>query len=181
MSVFISRTLPYVILISHILLPLLVLAVIYRKSWGRQIFGWIAKHSVLLAFLLSLSAVAGSLFYSEVAGYEPCTLCWWIRVFLYPQALIFAVALWLKDKSLQPFSYALPLTLASLILSLYFSYYSVGGVSLFPCTAAGGGCSRVFVQEFGYITIPMMAFTVSAYLLLLTWVNKVYKKESNTK
>lgn len=85
-----------------------------------------------------------------------------------------------RRKGRDAFSYALPLTLIAIFISFYFSYYSIGGVSLFPCTAEEGACSRVFVKEFSYITIPMMSFTIAAYLLLLTWVNNFYVKENNT-
>jgi hypothetical protein len=84
-----------------------------------------------------------------------------------------------KGKGREAFAYALPLSVLALLLSLYFSYYSAGGASILPCTAEGGACSKVYVKEFGYVTIPMMSFTISAYLLLMTWVNKLYKNENS--
>src|SRR3989344_4169756 len=166
-----TQTLPYKVLFSHFLLIFLVAAVLSRNGWGRGVMNFLGRYAVAFAFLVSIASIAGSLFYSEVVGYEPCTLCWWLRVFLYPQAVIFGVALFRKYNN--AFVYALPLTLLALLVSAYFSYTSLGGSSIIACTSAEGACSKVFVKEFGYITIPMMGLTVVLYLLLLTWVNKL--------
>lgn len=134
----------------------------------------LGKHAILLACLTALVAIIGSLFYSEIMGFEPCSLCWWQRVFLYPLAIIFWVALWKKAES--AFLYALPFALASALLAAYQSYISLGGTSILPCTALGGACSKIYVMAFGYITIPMMSLTVSLYILLLAWADKIYGK-----
>lgn len=173
MNSFILLFLPYLTLFSHIVFVVLVGAIIYRRGWGRSVFSWLGKYSIYLSFILAIAAIVGSLFYSEVLGYEPCVLCWWIRVFLYPLAVIFAVALWKRRSGREAFSYAMPLILGGFLVSLYYSYYSLGGISLLSCTAEGGGCNQIFVKEFRYITIPMMSLTLTAYMLLLAWVNKL--------
>ena len=38
---------------------------------------------------------------------------------------------------------------------------------------------KVYVKEFGYITIPSMSLTVAVYLLTLAWVKKIYDKNRN--
>src|SRR3989338_9597932 len=57
-----------------------------------------------IGFLMSVGGVAISLFYSEILGVLPCGLCWLQRVFLYPQALLFAVAIWKADRSVADYS-----------------------------------------------------------------------------
>lgn len=168
--------LPLAGITSHVLLGLLLAAVLFRRSWGRKIFSFVGKNAIFLGFLVSLAAVGGSLFYSEVVGFEACALCWWQRVFIYPQAVLFAVALWAKEKSV--FLYSVPLSILAGIVALYHSYVYVGGTSILSCTALGGACSKVYVMEFGYITIPSLSLTIVLYLLLLAWVNRLYKNES---
>jgi disulfide bond formation protein DsbB len=167
---------PYLVVVSHGLLVVIILAVLARKSWGRAVFLFVGRHSLVLGFLISLAAVVGSLFYSEIVGFPPCVLCWWQRLFLYPQAVLFALALWKKD--LGVFLYSGTLAVFAGIVALYHSYVYWGGKSLLPCTALGGACDKIYVMEFGYITIPTMSLTIVVYLLLLAWINRLYCNEN---
>ena len=90
-------TLPYLALFSHFLFVVLFATVVFRHSFGRSTVSLIGKRALVLGFLISLAALAGSLFYSEIVGYEACVLCWWQRVFLYPQLVLFAIALWKNE------------------------------------------------------------------------------------
>jgi len=173
----IQALLPYSILVSHVVFVFLLLALIFKKSWGRHATHLLGKYSILLGFLVSVAAITGSLFYSEIVGYEPCVLCWWQRVFLYPQVVIFGMALWKRNHS--PFIYAVPLVSLSAILALYHSYVYMGGTSILPCTALGGACSKVYVMAFGYITIPMMSLTISLFILLLAFAHRSHEKNRN--
>jgi disulfide bond formation protein DsbB len=178
MTELIQTTLPYKVLVSHILLVVIILAFIFGKSWGSGIVRFLGKNSVLLGFLVSLGAVIGSLFYSNVVGFEPCVLCWWQRVFLYPTALILGIALWKKDKGV--FRYVSPLAVLGGIVALYQSYANMGWGSILPCTAEGGACSKLYVFAFGYITIPVMSLTICLYLLVIAWANKIYSRNENS-
>lgn len=165
--------LPFAILASHVVFIILFLALIFRKSWGKNVALWTGQHSLILGFLVSLAAVSGSLFYSEIVGFEPCVLCWWQRVFIYPQLVLFLTALKFKDRSV--FRYAWCLSLLAGVIALYHQYVYMGGQSVLPCTALGGACSKIYVMAFGYITIPMMSLTVVLYILILVWANKIYE------
>ena len=172
----ITFLLPYSALLSHAVLVVLFLALLSRHSWGAGLQVFLGKYTTVLACLVSLIAVVGSLFYSEIVGFEPCVLCWWQRIFLYPLLIIFGVAVWKKPTS--AFLYAVPLALAAALVSAYQSYVFFGGVSLLSCTALEGACSKIYVMAFGYITLPLMSLTVSLYILLLAWANKIYKNEN---
>lgn len=173
----ITSLIPYLVLFSHIAFGFLILAIIFRESWGKDIYNFLGKNANLFGFLISLLAIIGSLFYSEIVGFAPCVLCWWQRVFLYPLAVIFGVALWKKLP--QVFLYAVPLALLAIVFAGYHSYTSLGGTSVLPCTAVGGECSKVYVKAFGYITIPFMSLTIAFYILLLSWINKLYRNENS--
>ena len=173
----INLLLPYGVVISHAIFVILFLAIVFKNSWGKDMVDWLGKHALTIAFFVALIAVTGSLFYSEIVGFEPCVLCWWQRVFLYPLVIIFGVSVW--KRTISAFLYAIPFALAAAIIATYHSYVYLGGTSLLPCTALGGACSKIYVMAFGYITIPFMSLTVSLYILLLAWANKIYKDENH--
>ena len=170
----ISFLLPYLVLISHVVFVVLFLALIFKDSWGRKLGELAGKYAITWAFLVSLTAVLGSLFYSEIMGFEPCVLCWWQRIFMYPLAIIFGVAIWKKVTS--AFAFAIPFAFLIVLLAAYHFYVYLGGTSILPCTALGGACSKIYVMAFGYITIPFMSLTVALYILLFAWAGSIYEK-----
>lgn len=125
---------------------------------------FVRKNILTLGFLISLSAVVSSLVYSEVIGYLPCILCWWARVFFYPQVVIFGIALVRKDKSILP--YSLGITFIGLLFSTYHYIVESIGSSPLPCEAGGVSCLVRYVHEFGFITIPLMGLIGFLVLLL---------------
>lgn len=167
-----SKLLPFGVLFSHIVFVFLVLVILFRPKFFEGYASLIGRHSIKLALLVSLGALLGSLFYSNILGFDPCILCWWQRVLLFPIPLILGVALYTKDNDVM--KYVLPLAYISGVLALYQSYVNLGGSSILPCTAEGGECSRVYVMAFGYITIPLMSLTVSLYIILLAKFKKLY-------
>lgn len=145
----------------------LFLGVYFFSSWRFS-----PRTGHMLAFLVSVAAVAGSLVYSNIIGYEPCVLCWWQRLLLYPVAGMLAVALVKKD-FIKP--YVLAFAVPGALLAAYHYYGQMFNISALPCAApvAGGiSCASRYVYEFGYITIPMMSFTVFALIIALMLVSR---------
>lgn len=77
------------------------------------------RNALLLAFawLVALVATLGSLYYSEVRNFIPCTLCWYQRIAMYPLVFILGIATWKNDAQIRP--YALTLSLLGLFWSSY--------------------------------------------------------------
>ncbi len=123
-----------------------------------------------LAFVLSLVTAALTLYYSDVLGFEPCPLCWWQRVFLYPQVIIFALALW-KGISFRLLS--IVFSVLGLGVALYHHALQMLPAGSLPCPASGPSCSQITLLEFGYITYPLMAATLFAFLIVLMIAHKV--------
>ena len=125
---------------------------------------------VLLPLALAIATVstAGSLYYSEVAGYLPCEMCWYQRICMYALVPVLAVALIRRDR--RGGWYGLPLAVAGLGLSMY--HYQL---QLFPdqgstCDVAAP-CTYQWVDSLGFVSIPFMAgggFIGVAGLLLLS-------------
>ena len=107
-----------------------------------------------LALAIAAVATAGSLYYSEVAGYPPCEMCWYQRIFMYSLVPVLAVAMVRRDR--RGGWYGLPLALAGLGLSVY--HYQL---QMFPgqgstCDAAAP-CTYQWVDSLGFVSIPFMA------------------------
>lgn len=113
------------------------------------------RNGVGLALGVATAATAGSLMYSEYFGYEPCELCWYQRIAMYPLVVILAVG-W-RYQSRTVVRYAVPPALIG------------GGISIWhlvnqwvltePACDVGASCAIRYVTEFGFVTIPFMALS----------------------
>lgn len=153
---------------SHFFLVIGAVLMFFEKSRS-FILNTIGKRGLLLALCVAIAATALSLFYSEVAGFEPCKLCWFQRIFMYPQIVLLGMALIKKDFKIV--DYAMPLAAIGGVIALYHNYIYYGGASIFPCAAFGAGvsCTIRYVFELGYITIPLMSLT--SFLLMIFFLN----------
>lgn len=129
------------------------------------------KNYNLFIFLLTFSGVLGSLYFSDVLLVEPCYLCWWQRIFLYPLFALTLVSLVFKIR-LQKL-YILSLAIPGFIFALY--HYVLQTFGLFKefsaCTSTAKPCDVVDVSYFGFITIPLlslMAFTTIILIIILS-------------
>lgn len=154
-----------VVLGQILMLVLIVLLCIHKFSKGKTKFALLdfaAEKSMIFAFVVALIAMLGSLYYSGIIGYNPCVLCWWQRVFIYPQVFILAIAFFLKDRN--SLYYVLSLSGIAFLIATYHYLGQIGITNLEACELLGysTSCSERFVMNFGYITIPMMAMTAMA-------------------
>lgn len=127
------------------------------------------------AWITALIATVGSLFFSEVMDLPPCVLCWYQRIAMYPLVIIIGIGIATRD--LRWKTYAIPLTLIGLIISIYHNllYYDLISESLAPCTQ-GISCTSRQIEWLGFITIPLMALTA---FVSLTACLLLYKPNKN--
>lgn len=168
------------VIITQVFCVVALFLLFFRSKENSKNFylDFINKHFLILGFVFAFIASIFPLIYSEIIHFLPCVLCWWQRVFMFPLALMFGVALWDKDRKV--IRYALPLLCAGFLVSVYqnFFYYFGENTNL-PCDASGVSCYQRLVSEFGgYISIPMMALTAFFALLTLLAVAHFYKKEN---
>ena len=153
-------------LLSHVALVLSGLLFIIEKKFRTLVYAFVDKYVLTLLFVVSLSALIGSLAYSNIVGF-PCELCWIQRIFMYPQVILLGMALWRKDKNIV--NYLLPLSVLGGIVALYHSLTHFGiGDGVVGCTSALGDCGKLYVHEYGYITIPLMSLTIFVYLISIS-------------
>lgn len=124
---------------------------------------------VPLAFVVALVCTVGSLYYSGVAHFRPCRLCWWQRIMMYPLVPVLGVGALLRDR-FTPL-YALPLAAGGLGYAIYHTQLQWFPDQTSACEAEAP-CTSVWVDTFGFISIPFMAgagFLAIAGLLALHW------------
>ena len=139
-----------------------------KSAWGKNyphLRNFIDKNRTLLGFFATSGAVLGSLYYSEIVGYEPCALCWWQRIFIYSSAVVLLVALCKKRKD--AFVYVAPLSLIGILFAInQLLLIWIPGAGL-ACDAVEL-CTKLYVNTFGFVSIPFMSFAVFIFLLALS-------------
>ena len=126
---------------------------------------------LFLSWLLVSVSVTGSLFFSYVLEFEPCVLCWYQRICLFPLVIILATGLFPFDKSVV--KYSLPLAIAGGLTALYHTLLYAGIIpeSIQPCSK-GVSCTEKYIELFGFISIPMLSFLAFATLISLLLILK---------
>lgn len=113
--------------------------------------------SLTFSWFTSIIAVVGSLFFSEVMHFVPCTLCWYQRILMYPLMIILGIAVYQNDRVV--YKYVLPFSILGIVVSIY--HYSHQKFSLFKdfeMCSSGVPCSGEYINWLGFITIPLLAF-----------------------
>lgn len=149
-----------VTLVAHAVRPAAV--------WPREILSSVSPLALVLAAVVAAVALLGSLYFSEVAHFPPCRLCWYQRICMYPLVPILAIAAARRDRAVR--WYALPLAIIGAAISTWHIL-----VERFPSLESGAcdpanPCTIIWVEKLGYLTIPTMAlsgFVVIGLLLVL--------------
>lgn len=121
-----------------------------------------------LAFVVATSAMLGSLYYSEVANYTPCRLCWVQRFFMYPSSIIIGLLLLARRPKLLWLPFAL--SVVGLGVAIYHRMEQAFPDSVGGACSLEVPCSGKYVEQFGFVTIPTMAgagFALVATFLLI--------------
>jgi hypothetical protein len=131
----------------------------------REVPSWLRDLALPTATGIATVATAGSLLLSEVAGYIPCTLCWYQRIAMYPLVIVLGVASWRRDR--QVGNSVVPIAAIGLAIAIWHVIIerrpALGGV----CDPMAP-CSLRWVEEFGLLTLPMMAGTAFVAIILLS-------------
>ena len=124
----------------------------------------VAPQALPLALLAATVSTAGSLYLSEVANFIPCTLCWYQRIAMYPLVPVLAVAAARRDLGVRASVLILGVTGGT--ISTYHVLLERGVVTESGACEATNPCTLIWVERFGYLTIPGMA--LSAFALIVT-------------
>jgi Disulfide bond formation protein DsbB len=134
---------------------------------GDHLLDAIAPVRVWLAWLVAAVAMAGSLYFSEDANFEPCKLCWFQRIAMYPIALLLLIAALRRDDGIR--HYVVPVASVGAAISAY--HYLIEwrpSLGTGSCNISAP-CTVPWFREFGFISLPLMALCgFAAIVTLLT-------------
>lgn len=138
---------------------------------------FVKQNALYIAWVQSLVATLGSLYFSEVAHFAPCVLCWYQRIGMYPLVLLLTVGIVRKDKNVV--WYALPVAIAGFLVSVYHNlmYYGFISEAMAPCTI-GASCNAKYINWLGFITIPLLSLT--AFVVIITCLVLAIRSHSAT-
>ncbi|MGI9051820.1 MAG: disulfide bond formation protein B [Ilumatobacteraceae bacterium] len=139
----------------------------------RRIVDVVDDAALWLAFVVAATATAGSLYFSEVADYVPCRLCWFQRIAMYPLVVILLVAALRRDRDVR--WYVVPLAVVGALVSTY--HYLVEWRPSLEGGACGVGpsCADIWFRQLGIVTLAFMA--LSGFVAILVLVLPVQPKE----
>lgn len=156
------------VLAAQVIIVVLLFYFIFLRKSKLKLFEFISRNAILLAFFVALVATIGSLYYSNIIGITPCELCWFQRVFIYPQLIIFGLAWLKKDKRF--IDYSLALIGIGTLISLYHNYIYYNVQSSNFCSIENP-CTQQYFLGFDYITLPLSALTSLILMGLLLLIN----------
>lgn len=118
---------------------------------------------------VAVTAVAGSLYFSEIRHFEPCLLCWYQRILMYPLAVVTGFALVTRV------SVIAWLVLGAAVVGQAVAAYHVllqktSWFSSATTCGTGPSCAIPYIDWFGIVTIPMLsllAFMLIAICMVL--------------
>lgn len=132
----------------------------------------------LIPWIISIVATTGSLYFSEVMKFVPCTLCWYQRILMYPLAILFGFGFFTKDKHI--FNYTYPLILIGYLLSFYhFGIQKLGFHHPMQSCNTGVPCTGHYINWFDFITIPFLSLTAFTLLHIYFWVQVIRNQKAS--
>ncbi len=157
---------------------------IFRRTWFDALHRFLHPYAYQLAFISALMATMASLFLSEVLHFQPCILCWYQRIAMYPQVVLLYVAQLRNERVLTP--YLIVMNLVGGMIALY--HYSLHVLPrtmlpILPCAKqyAGVPCDKGYDFYFGFMTFPLMAWAVFTLIIILLAFSSLPKPKARSK
>ena len=153
-------------ILINLALVVFIIATLYSARWREWLHERVGSHGVTVALSIVAASIVGSLFYSEVAGFGACFLCWIIRILIYPQAILLGIYLYKPRHWLLTTSFVMSVLAA--VVSAYQVSLQSGGAALINCglIEALGNCETEYFRIFGYITIASMSILSTTALAI---------------
>jgi disulfide bond formation protein DsbB len=124
------------------------------RRWLEPIASALDGLELWVAFAVAAFAMAGSLYFSEVAHFTPCVLCWYQRIAMYPLVPLMLLAAIRRDRGAA--LYGLVFAGVGAVVALY--HYQL---EWFPDQAAickqGSLCHVIWFRALGFATIPYLS------------------------
>jgi disulfide bond formation protein DsbB len=155
-----------------------------REYYSQKELGKMSSNNVekkvelylFIAFAAALIATLGSLYFSEILKFVPCDLCWYQRIFMYPQVIILGIAV--AKKNYEIAIYSSILSLIGICISSY--HYLIQKVSFIGESSNSCGlvpCNSQYINWFGFVTIPFLALTAFIIITICSFLIIKHMKE----
>lgn len=139
-----------------------------KSNQAANLLAAISSIALPLAATVAVFATLGSLYFSEIANYTPCKLCWYQRIAMFPLAIVLPVAAFKKDRLVK--RYVIPPALLGLCVSIY--HYLIEWYPQLEKTqcAVEAPCTAVWFRGFDFVSLAFMAGSgfIAIITLLLT-------------
>ena len=139
-----------------------------RMTWAAS---WVEAMDDIALWAISAVATGtmlGSLYFSEIAGFAPCELCWYQRIGIYPVAIMSWIALVRRDRRLGP--YWIGLSLAGIAVSIYHYLLEWFPEITSSVCSMDVPCTTVWFREFGFVTLAFMAGSAFVFVIAMSLV-----------
>lgn len=171
---YLEASLSYAAYFALFLVLLLVLSRFIKKKPFSTLNKIVSKHSIVFAAIVATVAFLGSMSFSNIAMYKPCLLCWYQRIAIFPQFILLWIGYARKEQNIK--WYALPLLIIGLLISGYQWF-----LQLFPPLSDGpcgleNSCVGRYIYEYGFMSIPGMAFSACLLIITLLFIHSSTKK-----
>jgi len=124
------------------------------------------RTSLYIALIVAWTATLGSLYFSEIRHFIPCTLCWYQRILMYPLSIILLVGIIRRDQGIA--YYVLPFSSVGILVSSYhFLHQKTDLFSNSTACTSGVPCTSTWINWFGIITIPFLALIAFLIITLM--------------
>lgn len=120
------------------------------------------------AFVVALLATLGSLYFSEIAHFEPCRLCWYQRIAMYPLAVILVIAAFRRDPNAR--RYVIPIAAIGAVIATYHYLLEWFPVLDSGACSAAAPCTLVWFRQLGFISLPYLALSAFLLVIILVWL-----------
>lgn len=147
---------------------LALVALVWRpaRAWLAEARDTLFGQELWIAAAIAIVSTLGSLYYSEIADYIPCRLCWYQRIFMYPMAIVLTLAALRRDVRGGAL-YALLFPILGAGVSAYHIYIEHHPEAETAGCKIGAPCSVKWFEKFGYVTIPVLALSAFAAIFTL--------------
>lgn len=138
----------------------------------------VGPNALWMGFAVAAVTMLGSLYYSEIAHFPPCRLCWFQRIALYPMAVIMLVAAIRRDVLVK--FYVIPVLIIGALVSIYHYQYE-----WFPhqtstfCSITPGEtpCNATWFRQFGFMSLAYMALSAGVAIMVLALLARKDEEE----
>jgi disulfide bond formation protein DsbB len=123
---------------------------------------FIRRHALYFAWVVALAGFCLSIYFGEVLRHEPCPLCWYQRIALFPLVFLLGIAAYRNDRGIVP--YALPFSCLGAVIALfqildrYMPILQKSGVCHFGDTCTKSPFSFSMVSAAGFFLITALLF-----------------------